>query len=92
MYDYNRPATAPTIEKIPPKNTIGTRTASPARTGRMLMIPFTIHMVNEKIGMMIPAPKITVTGIKKRKTVQKTPINLTERSYTLFSPSNPDRK
>ena len=79
MYDYNRPATAPTNDKIPPKNTIGMRTASPARTGRTLIIPFTTHIVNEKIGMMIPAPKIIVIGTKYRKTIPKTPTVLNAR-------------
>ena len=76
MYDYNRPATAPTTDNIPPKNSIGMIIASPARTGRMLIIPFTIHIVNEKTGMMMPAPKITVIGIKNRKALPNAPINL----------------
>ena len=79
MYDYNRPATAPTTDNIPPKNSIGMIIASPARTGRMLIIPFTIHIVNENTGMIIPAPKIIVIGIKKRKTLPKTPTILNAR-------------
>ena len=79
MYDYNRPATAPTTDKIPPKNSIGMIIASPARTGRMLIIPFTIHIVNENTGMIIPAPKIIVIGIKNRKTLPKTPTILNAR-------------
>ena len=83
---------APTIENIPPKNKIGMITASPARIGKTLIIPLTIHIIIEYIGMMTPAPKIIVTGIKYTKTVPKIPINLKARSYTLFYPSKPDRK
>ena len=74
---------AATIENIPPKNRIGTRTASPARTGKTLIIPLTSHIIIEYIGMMIPAPKIRVIGTKNRKTQPKIPINLKARSYTL---------
>lgn len=42
--------------------------------------------------MMIPAPNMRVTGIRNRKTLPKIPINLKARLYTLFSPSNPDKK
>ena len=96
MYDYNRPATAPTTDKIPPKNNIGIITASPARTGRMLIIPFTIHIMNEKTGMIMPAPKIIVIGKKKRKTLPKTPINLKVSPFvvSLYNPimNNTDKK
>ena len=65
---------APTIENIPPKNRIGIITASPARIGKTLIIPLIIHIIIEYIGMMIPAPRITVVGIRNRKTIPKIPI------------------
>ena len=70
---------AATSENIPPKNRIGTRTANPARTGKTLIIPLTIHIISEYIGMMIPAPRITVVGTRNRKTIPKIPINRNAR-------------